>query len=177
MIIKIREIPDSGLELRVPLGRGVIADALTGLEADLDRSHAEASLTVIRTGDNVFVHGRIAGEVQVPCVRCLREVATGIETLVRMSYLPEGEEPAEGAEGEAPAEQDVEYATHDGSQIEIADVLRESLILAVPMTPLCRADCKGLCPACGADKNERDCGCVIQMEDPRLAPLKDLKLH
>jgi uncharacterized protein len=104
-------------------------------------------------------------------VRCLREVRTPVEAPLRMVFTPEGESGrAEEAEGE------VELATHDGHEIELGEALREALILSVPMAPLCSAGCKGLCPVCGQDKNERECGCNPRPEDPRFAALKSLKV-
>jgi len=171
LLIKIREIPESGLELVQPLGRSLLHDALTGLDADLERSRGEAKLVLTKSDGNVFLDGKIVGETWVPCVRCLAEVKTAIEAPLRMVFTPEDEAPEDDE-----AEEDVEHGTHDGVAIELDDVLREALILAVPLNPLCRPECKGLCPVCGGDRNARDCACAVKFEDPRLAPLKGLKL-
>ena len=170
--IKLREIGDGGVRLELPLGRAQLKDALEGLDADLERSRCTATVTLTKTDDNVFLSGTSDGEVMVPCVRCLVEVRTAVATPLKMFFLPEGEEAAEDEQ-----EDDVEYGHHDGVTLVLDDVLREALILAVPMNPLCKADCKGLCPVCGGDRNARDCGCAVnKLEDPRLAPLKGLKL-
>jgi DUF177 domain-containing protein len=169
VLIKIRDIPEAGLELRAPFGRALLKDALAGLDADLERSTAEAALAVMRSDDNVFVRGALTGSIRVPCARCLREVSTLVQAPLDLVFFPEGER--RGAEAD-----DVDWATHDGVAIELDDLLREALILAVPMKPLCRAECKGLCPVCGGDRNERDCGCEVKPPDPRLAALKEIKL-
>lgn len=161
------------MQLELPLGRALLKDALEGMDADLERSRCTAEVTLTKTDDNVFLSGALDGEVLVPCVRCLAEVRTSIHAPLKMVFLPEGEEADEGEGGE---DDDVAYGHHDGTTLALDDTLREALILAVPMNPLCKADCKGLCPVCGGDRNARDCACAIKFDDPRLAPLKGLKL-
>ena len=61
---------------------------------------------------------------------------------------------------------------YESDLLDITEPVRESLLLAVPLQSLCREDCRGLCPVCGADRNEGDCGCDATTVDPRLAALK-----
>ena len=61
---------------------------------------------------------------------------------------------------------------YESDLLDITEPVRESLLLAVPLQALCREDCRGLCPVCGADRNEGDCGCDTTSVDPRLAALK-----
>lgn len=172
MLIKIRDIPDSGLALRLPLGQDLLKDALTSLDGDAVRSHADADVSLSCIGDNIFLQGAISGVVMVPCVRCLVEVRTPVRVPLKMIFTPEGEP----VEDKAKPDEDVEFATHDGVRILLEDLLREALILAIPMTQLCRADCKGLCAVCGGDRNARACGCSVEVIDPRLMALKEIKL-
>ena len=174
MNVKIRDIPEAGLELHQPLGPAFLADALAGLPADLGRSHGEVSLRVSRDDDNVFVRGQVTGETHVECVRCLREVRLALDAPIDLVYLPEGDEGPDD-DGEVGEEQR-DYATHDGKEIRLDGELREALILSLPLNPLCRPDCRGLCPQCGEDRNEHICGCSPGTEDPRLAPLRNLKI-
>ena len=60
--------------------------------------------------------------------------------------------------------------------LDVTELLRDELLAAQPMKNLCKADCKGLCPVCGANLNDGDCGCDKHIADPRLAALKDLNL-
>ena len=176
LLIKIRDIPDAGLTVKLPIERGLLREALAGLEADVDRSHAEAEVSLAKTDDHIFVQGTLRGEIWSPCVRCLREVRSSMVVPLRMIFTPQGEEAEEDEEVVLEEESGLEHGVYDGVQIDLADLLRESLILSVPTTPLCRLSCKGLCGICGGDKNERDCNCKVQLEDPRLAPLKGLKV-
>ena len=63
---------------------------------------------------------------------------------------------------------------YEDDAIDLADLLREQFYLALPMKPLCRQDCKGLCPQCGTNLNTDTCQCQVRWEDPRLAGLKAL---
>ncbi len=160
--------------MRAPLGRQLVADAVAGVGGDADGSSAEIAVTVTLTDDNVFVRGAITGALKVPCVRCLRAVTLDVCAPIDLVFLPaEGER--EDGEDDEPTDE-VEVATHDGLKIDLSEQERDALVLAVPMNPTCRADCKGLCPVCGGDRNECECGCDTKVVDPRLAALKEIKL-
>jgi uncharacterized protein len=73
--------------------------------------------------------------------------------------------------------EDLEYSVYDGEEIDLTPFIREQMLLALPTRPLCSDDCRGLCPRCGANRNERDCGCREDMFDPRLSVLRSLKLY
>ena len=180
MRLKIRDIPAEGVAVDLPLGRALIGEALAGLGAspgDLERASAHAVLTASKEGETVFVRGGLKGAAQVPCARCLAEVRLPLETPLRMVFTPAEDEPAEADEDDPLA--DVEQATYTGGEIDLEPVVREALLLAVPMAPLCTPSCKGLCPTCGVNRNQTTCGCTVEPADaidPRLAPLKGLKL-
>jgi len=177
--IKIRDIGEIEQALAVPFDRAFLQGALDGMDADLARTHLEARMQLLRVGDNVFVRGALAGEVFVPCVRCLAPADVAIDVPLHLTATPDDLVASDDDEGE-PLDEDVDYFTHDGETLDLNQVLREAVILAVPMTALCREGCRGLCPVCGGDRNERDCGCPApSVGDPRFAALaslaKDLK--
>ena len=72
-------------------------------------------------------------------------------------------------------EEDLDTSVYRDDQIDLNEVLREQFYLALPMKPLCREDCAGLCPKCGTNRNTGTCSCATGFEDPRLAPLRGLK--
>ena len=171
MRIKIKDIPDSGRALDITFDRTFLMDALQGFDADLQNSRGFASLFLTRAADQVFVRGQLGGTLTLPCSRCLVTTSLQIDVPIRITFTPEDELPPEDR-----VTDDVEFATHDRQYVVLDNVLREALILAIPMTPLCRESCQGLCPVCGRDRNEGDCGCTPEPPDPRFAALKDLKL-
>jgi uncharacterized protein len=168
--IRIKDIDEGGQHLEVPLARPMLKDGLEGMQADIARSHVTAHLDLSRVGETVSVRGRLGGDVQVACVRCLGEAHVDVDVPLRITVG------ADELGGEDSLQDDVEYFTHDGETIELAGILREALILAVPMTTLCSDGCKGLCAVCGADRNVTDCGHTQSPPDPRFAALRDLKL-
>ena len=68
-------------------------------------------------------------------------------------------------------------ASIDGKVIDLEPIIREHLLLALPMSAVCREDCSGLCTNCGQNLNEKQCGCETKFVDPRLAALKNIKLQ
>ena len=124
-------------------------------------------------GNRVLVHGRLAAQTQVDCDRCLRLVDVPVETQFSLQYVTRLEyESAEAVELE---DADLTVSVFDGELIDIDELVREQLLLAVPERTLCREDCQGLCPACGSDRNLKDCGCEIKETDPRWAALRRLR--
>jgi uncharacterized protein len=140
-----------------------------------------ASITAnIAGGEDIMARVEVEGEFSLPCSRCLAETGLAIRGDMRYLFtLRRGFEPSgkkgrgEGGEGDFP-DGDVDVIRLDlyQSEIDLAQCVWETLILSLPEGVLCREDCRGICPICGADKNERECGCVLDGVDPRLAVLR-----
>lgn len=155
MRYKIKDIPSDGLVADLALPRSLFADALEGMDADLDRASGRlrAELSKDRD-DNVYVRGALVARVTVPCAGCLGPAEVSIDTPLRLTFVAEGGEPEAGDD---PLD-DADVAAHDGETVDLGPIVREQIILNLPISPHCRADCAGLCPTCGQNKNERDCG-------------------
>jgi uncharacterized protein len=95
-----------------------------------------------------------------------------IDAAFDLRYLPAAE--MSTAQESVVAEEDLETSYYRDDQIDLNELLREQFYLALPMKPLCRDECKGLCPQCGTNWNTGACTCTTQWEDPRLAALKGL---
>jgi uncharacterized protein len=95
-----------------------------------------------------------------------------VDAALDVRYLPASELSADD-EREVAAE-DVDIGYYRDDQIDLIELLREQFYLALPMKPLCREDCRGLCPQCGVNRNTGTCECAPGWDDPRLAPLKGL---
>lgn len=170
LTIKINNIAEDGENLEVPFSRQLLKDALDGMEMDIAASSVTARMHLSRVGDTVSVRGSLDGNLKGECARCLGEAHIVIHAPLNITIG------AEDLGAEESVEDEVEYFTHDGERIELEHVLREALIFSVPMSVVCRESCKGLCVVCGADRNTTDCGHSQAVLDPRLTPLKDLKL-
>jgi uncharacterized protein len=133
----------------------------------------EVSLDVEKRGGDAFgVTGRATTTLEVDCSRCLEPFQLPVEAAFDLLYVPHGENTGEG-EREV-ADDDLTTAFYREGMIDLIELLREQFVLALPMKPLCREYCRGLCPQCGATLNETQCDCAAAWEDPRLAPLKSL---
>lgn len=117
--------------------------------------------------------GKLKATVELECSRCLDAFRVPIDLSFDLVFLPATENSGDG-EREV-ADDDLGVSFYKDSVIDLGDVMREQLYLALPMKPLCRDDCRGLCPICGANWNRESCECQATWEDPRMAALKDLR--
>ncbi len=149
-------------EMLAPSGDDFNVDGPLRLDAELQRKGA---------GEFAVV-GTLAGTLLVPCSRCLEPYALPLSSRVDVRLLPTAA--LEASEEHEVHDDDlaVEFYHHD--QVDVGALVREQCYLALPMKPLCRADCRGLCPQCGTNLNESSCDCDQSWVDPRLAALKAL---
>lgn len=130
------------------------------------------SAEIWNAGDCLLVRAKLEGEAWVQCSRCL----TPFKLPLSVSFEEEFREGS--AEEEVPREDEENLAVatyYEGDVIDLTDSLRDSILLELPMKPLCRPDCAGLCPTCGANLNEGPCSCEkSHTVDPRLAALQKL---
>jgi uncharacterized protein len=120
----------------------------------------------------IRVKGHVALSMEVDCDRCLEPAKCPIDSDFELYYRPVedgfGDEKAIDP-GEA------EMGFYEGEGIELNDVLREFVLLTLPMQRLCREDCKGICPECGQNRNQKQCGCRAELVDDRWAALKRIQ--
>jgi len=125
------------------------------------------------SGNEVFVNGHIDARAQVECDRCLQPVEAPVTADFALEYIP-GSEYASSEVAEL-TEAEMSVSVFDGQAIDVDEIVKEQILLAVPTRMLCREECKGICPECGIDKNKGECQCVTDDIDPRWAALKNLK--
>ena len=120
--------------------------------------------------------GWLGTKLELSCARCLEPVDRTVDRRFDLLYRPQGIDGGQEELSVTATEAEIGYYTGEGLLLE--DVLREQVLLAVPMKTVCREDCKGLCPQCGKNLNQGGCSCS-RPADPRwhaLHGLKD-KLH
>lgn len=146
-----------------------ISDLAVQGEAELLREHRGPKEVV----PDIRARAKWSGTFEVPCARCLEAVRHDLGGDFDLLFRPLGVDagPAERALG-AP-ETEIGYYQEGGLVLE--DVLREQVLLTLPVRTLCRADCKGLCPRCGRNLNEGACSCEAAPADDRWAALSDLR--
>jgi uncharacterized protein len=155
-------------------------DAVGAPEGDPDAGQGAAELDLYADGTHCFASGTFKGYLTVACSRCLEPMKLVLDEKLLVTFMPPGEMPTEDAEpasedGAEVVEGDIDVFPFDGEKLDLEPLFREQFVLAIPFAPLCREDCKGLCPQCGTDLNSGTCKCEKPI-DPRLAALKGLKL-
>jgi uncharacterized protein len=134
---------------------------------------APVVLAAVATKDKekVRIAGRATTSLELACGRCLESYRVPVDAGFDLTYLPAAEDPGDEIEV---ADEDINTAFYRGGMIDLGEMLHEQLYLMLPMKPLCRDDCQGLCPVCGANRNTTTCACDPRWEDPPLAGLKAL---
>jgi uncharacterized protein len=127
---------------------------------------------VHKSEDRYRLVGRVTGGLRFSCSRCTDPFDFLVDAEFDLTYLPQSQNKGEG-EFEV-AEEDLGVAFYEDEEIDLGQLMREQFYLAMPMKPLCRPDCQGLCPECGVNRNTTECACAARWEDPRLAGLRRL---
>ena len=135
----------------------------------------DLAFDISRDKDQFLLAGRVKTTLELPCSRCLEPFEIPVNLAFDLRYLPRTVNAGEG-EREI-QEDDLTTAFYENDTIDLGQLMREQFYLALPMKPLCRPDCAGLCPSCGANLNQGACACKVEWEDPRLAVLKQLSLR
>ena len=125
-----------------------------------------------RKNGEVQLRGKISTRVEVACDRCHSEVSFPIETEFDVKYVSAEDDSEEAAEV---GEDDLNASVYEGDAIDADELVREQVLLSVPMRVLCKDECKGLCAGCGSDLNDETCTCQPEEIDPRWAALANLK--
>lgn len=157
MKVFINKIPDDGIEIHSNENAGTlnISDSDILLE---DNVRVEAKIT--HEGPVLFVDGSLKTVIHLTCSRCAVDFLFDVDTFFHCH-----EEPASHASKEVSLfllKKDLDIDHYGGNEIELNDIFREQLMLAVPMHPLCKPDCKGLCTYCGLSLNTGTCNCHVE---------------
>ena len=176
LLLDIPRIPPEGLDLDEALEPAAVH--LAG-DPDLELlpgARLSAHVELVE-GTNLHLRGRLSGSVATDCSRCLQRYPLTLGQELDLFYLPQiaGQQEAQEEEVEL-SDRDVVVGYYTGDCLDLGEVLREQILLALPLKPLCRDDCRGLCTRCGANRNTSPCGCVPEKEpgDLRLEPLRRL---
>lgn len=138
----------------------------------------KAELQILPQDDGLLVRGRISGTITMPCNLCAENAQLDINHKFD-SFEPF---PAELEEGELPDPDIDEYFMRlapygNGLEINLPALAWEEFVESLPQYPMCREDCAGLCPQCGKNLNQENCGCSSEQYDPRMEKLRGLKLN
>jgi uncharacterized protein len=163
MKIHVSRIPEEGLHI----DGGEVLETGNG-----EPMLARHVLTVEKVEEDVLVRGEMETTLRLLCGRCLVEFERKMEIPVNLTFFPAQEETA--SESRELSEEEVGSSVYAEDEIDLGVFMKELVELHKPMKPLCSEECKGICPKCGANRNEKECGCAETGGDPRFQALEKL---
>jgi uncharacterized protein len=181
MEIRLEQIKEDGLALEFENSVGTFP-ILEKMKANGECEFVapiRAALKALRIGDLVEIDGHIGTTVRLPCSRCLQPFEAPLKssfTLTYMQQVADVMQDTEPQEVELSAE-DMGIVYFQGEKINLKDAIQEQVVMEFPLRPLCKLDCKGLCPRCGADMNDDPCDCEQRPSPGSFAAFKNLKLE
>ncbi len=184
MRVNIDEIKEAGLDRTWDVTREQLDEMMAGDRAGYRaRGPARVDAHVEKIERRVRIEATARAALSAPCVRCLAPVSVDVPVEFELTLVPsdeyardeDGKEDQGHVAGSFEPRQ-AEEETYAGKVIDLDPIVREQILLAMPGYPVCNESCKGLCPVCGANLNDRDCGCDRHVPDPRWAGLKNVKL-
>lgn len=158
MLYKFNDISDEGLSLNVPLSADWLKEECPHLEAKPAREGLTFRGHLSRQGDDAFLRGTLSGVFDCSCSRCLEPAKLPVRLPVQVTFVSSSED------DEDEEDDDLDVAHFDGDEINIGPELREQILLNMPINPVCREACAGLCPTCGVNRNETACDCAAKQE-------------
>ncbi len=171
MIIDLITLRDSPFEFEISLAPEEI-DLESG-DAKL-KTAAGVKGKLTRHIAQTDVEGTIRAELEVECTRCLQKIDKAAEFEFEAAFVTQ-ENFTEAKEAELNAN-DLDVSVFEGDKIDLTELVREQILLNLPEQVFCRADCKGLCEKCGANRNLIDCSCQEKEIDPRWQGLRELNI-
>ncbi len=133
----------------------------------------KGELTLINIGKKILVIGNLIATVALTCSRCLKSFTANLPLKIEDEFYPSIDVNT-GLKLDAPEEPDA-FTIDEQHTLDLSEAIRQYILLALPMKPLCRRDCAGICQTCGKDLNEGKCECPSEAIDPRWAELLKLK--
>jgi uncharacterized protein len=172
MFIGLRELELHTVRFKVDVPAGEI-DYESKI-SQLSVLHSEGTAQLLNhTLGEIRVQGDLNVTIGSTCDRCVEPATFPVENHFDLVYMP-----ASGAKTGGEDEIDatgVEVGYYEGSGLALNDVLREVVLLALPMQLVCSEDCKGICPVCGQNRNQQECGCHQEAADDRWNKLRDFR--
>ncbi len=161
-------------EARGRVDRSIAASVLplSGDEAFRVQAPVHLAFDIFKDGLQFRLVGGVRTTLALSCGRCLDDIELPVDLPFDLLYLPHAKN---AGEGEVEVEDDdMATAFYSDEQIDLGQLVLEQFYLAVPMKPLCRESCRGLCPECGTNLNTGTCSCTRERVDPRLEGLRAL---
>ncbi|MEE9261053.1 MAG: DUF177 domain-containing protein [Dehalococcoidia bacterium] len=155
--------------------QAVSLDASFDRSEDTNAEHVHGRIRLVRLDGGIWVTGQLNATVSCSCSRCLRNYSFGTQLQLDDIYYPVVAA-STGTPLTLPPEADPSFTIDDHHILDLSESVRQSIILATPMKPLCQKECAGICSECGINRNEATCACQDQEINSSWAPLLNLSL-
>jgi len=176
MQLYVAKISEEDNSFEQVLEQDWLASVLEGRHSSEFRPAGSQTVTVWarRSGADVLLHADTSIPMKTDCASCLREFELEVPVNFSLTFKPRP-----GNRGNLPQDleltrDDLEENYYQGESIDLEEILREQVILALPMYPRCGESCQGLCPVCGVNLNEKSCSCEREEVDPRWVALRTI---
>ena len=178
MFLDIKELELHPIEFKEEFQPGAIDLGEEAKQRTPLKTEGRAELVEEHSGKHqvikdIRLRGKLSTGLELQCARCLDPVKQDVSREFELLYRPLGADAGRDELSVTDAEAEIGYYQGEGLQLE--DVLREQILLAIPLKVTCRPDCKGFCPQCGKNLNHEQCSCSKEVEDPRWAALKEVR--
>ncbi len=170
--VELKDLAHEKLSFRASFEPGVVE---FGSESVQQVGPLDWSATAERAGDEIRIAGSLNTTVELACSRCLEPARVAINKPFDLFFRQRDEEMFDEDEEIELDERETRTAFFTGTQLGITDILREQILLALPMKALCTVDCKGLCPHCGTNLNAGSCNCPKEQFSPHMDTLLEIK--
>lgn len=177
MRLPVDKIPEDGFELLLTGDESFLRDSRDRLMVEdhliIDPS-IQGLVRLERGAGDIRLTGRIRGRIELQCARCLADFGDEVE--VELDFLLQKSKENETLDALESAESSEPTIRFVGDEIDLDEIIIQEMLLSVPMKPLCREDCPGLCPRCGAISGSPECSCAEERPtDPRWTALERIK--
>lgn len=173
MLLDLEGVPPEGQDIDRSLDLSALS--IDSREFRITGTVKVSGRLVRADGDAYRLSGRLVSAVELSCARCLEAFAADVREPLDLLYLPQSDNVAAGGENDhGLGDKELAVSFYRDDEIDLAHMIWEQIVLALPMKPVCKPDCQGLCPDCGVNRNMKSCSCVRDTVDPRWQLLKSL---
>jgi len=174
--LSLTQIGEDGCQIERDLDTDWLSQVLSGkLTSDFKVVGGHrACINAKRMGLDVYLSADCPLKLQTDCAACLMAFDLDVPVAFSLTLKPRPKSDDEQPDDLELSKEDLEECFYRGDVIDLTEILREQILLALPMYPRCSPDCKGLCSVCGVNLNQEACDCNRDEVDPRLAALKTL---
>jgi uncharacterized protein len=173
MRYKTKDIGEGGIDVRVAVSEAWLAAECPDASLGVGQGGIMLEGRLEPAGDGYLLRGTLRGELLAPCARCLEPAPVQVEAPMAVSFLE-----VRGGQEETAEEAQDDVQTVEHGTIDLGPTVRDEILLAVPIGPVCRESCAGICPTCGCNRNLTPCDCPKQSpESSKLGALAKMKLQ